>query len=156
MSQPEGVSRTPGAFTGVHPLPEVRRRMGYSSRTTIRFIFNHSFPREFLRWYLATGALWKSVIFQEWLRTKSTLMWSDVAKRLKAQFDPEMLKRVKQAGLQYSLCGGFRQPQPFRMVYCRHVVRTEWQGPSQTLRINCSVAGPGEPACLSAHAPHET
>ncbi len=86
---------------------------GYSSRTTIRFIFNHSFPREFLRWYLATGALWKSVIFQEWLRTKSTLMWSDVAKRLKAQFDPEMLKRVKQAGLQYSLCGGFASPNRF-------------------------------------------
>jgi DNA-binding CsgD family transcriptional regulator len=40
-------------------------------------------------------------------------MWCDVAKRLKAQFDPEMLKRVEQAGLQYSLCGGFAGPDYF-------------------------------------------
>ena len=27
-------------------------------------------------------------------------MWSDVAKRLKSQFDPEMVRRVKEAGVQ--------------------------------------------------------
>jgi DNA-binding CsgD family transcriptional regulator len=80
---------------------------GHPSRTTIRFVFNHSFPPDFLRWYLSTGALWKSAMFQEWLRAKKVLMWSDVAKRLKSQFDPEMVRRVQQAGLQYSLVGGF-------------------------------------------------
>lgn len=91
----------------VIPYQKLAVSWGYHTSTTIRFVFNHSFPSEFLRWYLGTGALWKSVMFQEWIRTKRTLMWCDVAKRLKAQFDPEMLKRVKQAGLQYSLCGGF-------------------------------------------------
>ena len=89
------------------PYEKLACSWGHHSRTTIRFVFNHSFPPEFLRWYLSTGALWKSPMFQEWLRTKKALMWCDVAKRLKAQFDPEMLRRVEQAGLQYSLVGGF-------------------------------------------------
>jgi len=91
----------------VIPYRKLAVSWGYYTNTTMRFVFNHGFPTEFLRWYLATGALWKSVMFQEWLRTKRTLMWCDVARRLKAKFDPEMLKRVKEAGLQYSLCGGF-------------------------------------------------
>jgi DNA-binding CsgD family transcriptional regulator len=73
---------------------------------TIRFVYNHSFPPEFLRWYLSTGALWKSPMFHEWLRTQKVLLWSDVAKRLKSQFAPEMVRHVKEAGLQYSLVGG--------------------------------------------------
>lgn len=91
----------------VIPYKKLAVSWGYHTNASMRFVYNHSFPADFLRWYLATGALWKSVIFQEWLRTRRTLMWCDVAKRLKAKFDPEMLKRVKQAGLQYSLCGGF-------------------------------------------------
>jgi DNA-binding CsgD family transcriptional regulator len=91
----------------VIPYQKLAVSWGYHTSTTIRFVFNHSFPPDFLRWYLGTGALWKSVMFKEWLRTKRTLMWCDVARRLRAEFDPEMLKRVEQAGLQYSLCGGF-------------------------------------------------
>jgi DNA-binding CsgD family transcriptional regulator len=79
---------------------------GYPSRTTIRFIFNQGFPTDFMRWYFTTGSQWTSPAFQEWLRTKRALLWADVAKRLKAQFDPELLTRIEQAGLQYSLCGG--------------------------------------------------
>jgi DNA-binding CsgD family transcriptional regulator len=106
--------RTPKQFRGLltHlqafiPYKRLAASWGYPSRTTIRFVFNHSFPREFLRWYLSTGALWKSPSFQEWLRTNRVLMWSDVAKRLKSQFDPEVVKRVREAGLQYSVSGGF-------------------------------------------------
>ena len=112
--------RTPKQFRelldrlrAVIPYKKLAVSWGYHTSTTMRFVFNHSFPTEFLRWYLGTGALWKSVIFREWIRTKRTLMWCDVAKRLKAQFDPEMLKRVEQAGLQYSLCGGFAGPDYF-------------------------------------------
>jgi DNA-binding CsgD family transcriptional regulator len=89
------------------PYQKLAVSWGYHASTTVRFFYNHSLPADFLRWYLTTGALWKSVTFQEWLRKKHTLMWCDVAKRLKGQFDPEMLKRVQQAGLQYALCGGF-------------------------------------------------
>lgn len=95
------------------PYEKLAVSWGYHNSTTMRFVFNHSFPTEFLRWYLATGALWKSVMFQEWIRTKQTLLWCDVARRLKERFDPEMLKRVEEAGLQYSLCGGFASPDYF-------------------------------------------
>jgi hypothetical protein len=45
---------------------------GYPSSATLGFVFNHSFPREFVRWYLTKGMLWKSPVFQEWLQTKRT------------------------------------------------------------------------------------
>ena len=83
--------RTPKQFRellarlqAVIPYQKLAVSWGYHTSTTMRFVSNHSFPTEFLRWYLATGALWKSVMFQEWLRTRRTLMWCDVAKRLKA------------------------------------------------------------------------
>ena len=70
---------------------------GYPSRTTIRFLFNQGFPRDLSRWRLTTGALWTSPLFQEWLRTKRTVLWCDEVKHLKAEFDPELLTRMKQA-----------------------------------------------------------
>jgi hypothetical protein len=83
--------RTPKQFRellarlqAVIPYQKLAVSWGYHTSTTMRFVSNHSSPTEFLRWYLATGALWKSVMFQEWLRTRRTLMWCDVAKRLKA------------------------------------------------------------------------
>jgi len=83
---------------------------GYPLRTTIRFIFNQGFSRDLIRWRLTTGALWTSPLFQEWLRTKRTILWCDAVKHLKAQFDPELLTRMKQAGVQCALCGGFASP----------------------------------------------
>ncbi len=83
---------------------------GYPSRTTIRFIFNQGFPRDLIRWRLTTGALWTSPLFHEWLRTKRTILWCDAVKHLKAQFDPELVRQMKQAGAQYALCGGFASP----------------------------------------------
>jgi DNA-binding NarL/FixJ family response regulator len=79
---------------------------GYPSRTTIRFIFNQGFSLDLIRWRLTTGALWTSPLFQEWLRTKRSILWCDAVKHLKAQLDPELLRRMKQAGAQYVLCGG--------------------------------------------------
>ena len=83
---------------------------GYPSRTTLRFIFNQGFSRDLIRWRLTTGALWTSPLFLEWLRTKRTILWCDAVKPLKGQFDPELLRRMKQAGAQYSLCGGSASP----------------------------------------------
>ena len=79
---------------------------GYPSRTTICYIVNQGFPTDYIRWHLSTGSLWTSPVFWEWLRVKRALLWCDVAERLKAQFNPELVRRIKQAGLQYSLCGG--------------------------------------------------
>ena len=45
------------------PYEKLACSWGHHTRTTIRFVFNHSFPPEFLRWYLSTGALWKSPMF---------------------------------------------------------------------------------------------
>lgn len=86
---------------------------GYPSRTSLRFVFNHSFPVEFLRWHLTTGALWSSPVFKKWLRGKSAILWCDAAKSVKAQFDPELILRVKDAGLQFMLCGGFANHERF-------------------------------------------
>jgi len=79
---------------------------GYPSRTTIRFIFNYGFPTEFLRWHLTAGALWTSPAFQQWLRIKKAVLWFDTAHRLKTRFNPELLRRVEEAQLQYALYGG--------------------------------------------------
>ena len=95
------------------PFQKFSGLWGYPSRTTIRFIFNQGFPRDWIRWRLTTGALWTSPLFQEWLRTKRTILWCDAVKHLKAQFDPELVRRMKQAGAQYALCGGFASPDYF-------------------------------------------
>jgi len=73
---------------------------------SIGFVFNHGFPTEFLRWYLTKGMIRRGPVFQEWLRTKRTEIWLDAAKRLKDQFDPELLDRILKFDLQYSLSGG--------------------------------------------------
>ena len=86
---------------------------GYPSRTTIRFIFNQGFSRDLIRWRLTTGVLWTSPLFLEWLRTKRTVLWCDAVKHLKAQFEPELLRQMKQAGAEYALCGGFASPAYF-------------------------------------------
>ncbi len=79
---------------------------GYPANTTIAFIFHLGPHIEFLRWYLTKGMLRKGPVFQEWLRTKKTHIWLDAAKRLKDQFDPELLERITKLNLQYSLGGG--------------------------------------------------
>jgi len=83
---------------------------GYPPHTAIRFVFNQGFSRDLIRWRLTTGALWTSPLFQEWLRTKRTVLWCDAVKHLKAQFDAELLRQMKQAGAEYALCGGFASP----------------------------------------------
>jgi len=79
---------------------------GYPSSATIGFIFNHSYPIELLRWFLAKGLLWRSPVFKEWLRTNKAQVWLDVARRLRKQFDPELLARLKSQNLEYSFSGG--------------------------------------------------
>jgi DNA-binding CsgD family transcriptional regulator len=98
------------------PYSKFAGTWGHPSHSTIRYIFNQGFPTDLIRWRLTTGALWTSPAFQEWLRLKRTLLWCDAAKRLKAQFDPELLMRMTQAGLQYSLCGGFASPDRFILL----------------------------------------
>jgi DNA-binding CsgD family transcriptional regulator len=88
---------------------------GYPSRTTICFILNQGFPHDLFRWRLSTGNLWTSPIFQEWLQTNRTFLWCDAAKRLEKQLDPELLMRMEQAGVQYSLAGGFASPDRFEL-----------------------------------------
>ena len=86
---------------------------GYPSRTTIRFIFNQGFSRDLIRWRLTTGAFWTSPLFQEWLRRRRTVLWCDAVNHLKAQFEPELLRRMNEAGAEYALCGGFASPAYF-------------------------------------------
>ena len=86
---------------------------GYPSRSTLRFIFNHSFPVDFLRWHLTTGAMWTSPAFRQWLRTNRAVLWCDVAKRLGKQLDPDLVKHVTQANLENMLCGGLASQKRF-------------------------------------------
>jgi hypothetical protein len=73
---------------------------------SIGFVFNHSFPVEFVRWYLTKGMLQRAPVFQEWLRTRKTEIWFDAAQRLKDRYDPELLERILKFNLEYSLSGG--------------------------------------------------
>lgn len=107
--------RTPKQFRAlctelqtVIPYKNLVCTWGNPSRGAVGFIFNHSFPVPFLRWYLAKGLGTKSQspIFREWLRTKKTVMWFDAAQRLKHQMDAELMERVKQEHLQYNISGG--------------------------------------------------
>jgi hypothetical protein len=99
MPNPEAVSRTPGAPASVHPVPEIHRlSWGYPSRTTIRFIFNQGFPHD---WMLASHdrRVMNQSLFHKWLRTKRTNLWCDAVKHLKAQLDPELVRRIDLAPL---------------------------------------------------------
>src|SRR5215831_12732340 len=114
--------RTPKQFREL--LEHLRRFIPYSHfvamwgspHTSIRYIFNHDFPVDLLRWRLTTGALWTSPAFQEWLETKRTILWCEAATRLKEQFDPELLRRMEKAHVQYSLCGGFAAADHFVLL----------------------------------------
>ena len=82
---------------------------------TIRFMFYEDIPIDLIRWRLTTGALWTSPIFREWLETNQSVLWCDAVKRLKAEFDPELLLRMEKAGLHYMLCGGSASKDSFVM-----------------------------------------
>jgi DNA-binding CsgD family transcriptional regulator len=79
---------------------------GYQSRETIGFIFNHSFPRELLRWFLTKGLLWRGPMFREWRRTNTPQVSTDVMRRLPKQFDPELLEQANRFHLTGVLAGG--------------------------------------------------
>ncbi|HKQ35559.1 MAG TPA: LuxR C-terminal-related transcriptional regulator [Nitrospiraceae bacterium] len=79
---------------------------GYHAHTAIRHAFNLGLPTAFLRWYFSTGKLWTSPVFREWRRTKRAVMVGDVVQRFKADFEPELVKHYKQAGLYHAMCGG--------------------------------------------------
>ena len=79
---------------------------GYPSRSALRYYLNDGFPFDLIRWYFATGAMWTSPIFHEWLATNTAFLWSDAADRLRHRIDPELVRRVVEAGVQCSLCGG--------------------------------------------------
>jgi DNA-binding NarL/FixJ family response regulator len=81
---------------------------GYPSRETIRFIFNHSFPIQFVRWYLTKGLLWRGPMFREWLRTNRSQISDDVLRRLAKQTDPELLEQARRFNLQGLLMGGVK------------------------------------------------
>jgi DNA-binding CsgD family transcriptional regulator len=59
-----------------------------------------------VRWFLGRGLLGKSPVFKEWLRTNKNQVWLDVARRLREEFDPELLAQLEKRNLQYSLAGG--------------------------------------------------
>jgi DNA-binding CsgD family transcriptional regulator len=84
---------------------------GYSSRKTIRFIFNHSFPVEFVRWYLTKGVLWRGPLFLEWQRTNRSQLSVDVWRRLAKRMDPEILKHARRFNLKCLLAGGTKTSQ---------------------------------------------
>jgi len=81
---------------------------GYSSGETIRYIFNHSFPVEFVRWYLTRGMLWKGAIFREWLRTNRSQTSYDVWRRLAKRVDPEIREQARRFCLTNVMAGGVK------------------------------------------------
>ncbi len=79
---------------------------GYPANAAIGFFYNHSYPREFMRWYLTKGMLRDGPVFHEWLRTNKAQVTVDVMRHMAIQFDPELLERVERLNLQYTLGGG--------------------------------------------------
>jgi len=96
------------ALQPVLPFHRLICAWGYSSRETIRFIFNHSFPIPFVRWYLTKGLLWQGPMFREWLRTNRSQVSDEVWRRLAQRVDPELLEQAKRFKLQGLLAGGLR------------------------------------------------
>ena len=92
----------------VIPFQRLICAWGYPSRNTIRFIFNHSFPIQFVRWYLTKGLLWRGPMFREWLRTNRSQISDDVLRRLANQIDPELLEQARRFNLQGLLVGGVK------------------------------------------------
>jgi DNA-binding CsgD family transcriptional regulator len=64
-----------------------------------------------VRWFFTKGLLSKSPVFKEWLRTNKSQVWLDVARRLRDDFDPELLLRLQRQNLEYSLSGGIYNEQ---------------------------------------------
>jgi DNA-binding CsgD family transcriptional regulator len=91
---------------GILPYQKLAGACGHPTQSILSYFFNYGVPLAFLRWFLATGALWTSPVFREWKRSKRTVMVFDVVKRFKTDFNPELVKQYKQAGLYYAVCGG--------------------------------------------------
>jgi DNA-binding CsgD family transcriptional regulator len=83
---------------------------GHQSRKSIRFIFNHSFPVEFVRWYLTEGVLWRGPLFLEWQRTNRAQFSVDVWRRLAKRMDPDILENARRFNLKCLLAGGTKTP----------------------------------------------
>jgi len=90
----------------VLPYQNLACGWGYPASSTIGFFYNHSYPREFVRWYLTKGMLKNGPVFHEWLRTNKAQVTADVMRRMANQVDPELLERVERLNLQYTLGGG--------------------------------------------------
>src|SRR5262245_53454071 len=79
---------------------------GYPSQSALRYYFNNGYPMDLIRWHLATGAMWTSPIFHEWLATNEVFLWSEAADRMSHRIDPELVRRMVESNAQCSLCGG--------------------------------------------------
>ncbi len=77
---------------------------GYPGTYSIGFVFNHSVPRDFVRWFLSQGMLPRSPLFREWMRERRPQVLSDVMK--KRRVEPEYLKLIERFGLMHVLGGG--------------------------------------------------
>lgn len=91
---------------GIVPYQKLAGVCGHPTHSTLHYVFNYGIPVGFVRWFFSTGALWTSPVFREWRRTKRAVIVFDVVKRFKTQFDPELVRQYKQAGLYYAMCGG--------------------------------------------------
>ena len=91
---------------GVVPYQKLGGACGDPTQSSLQYVFNFGIPAAYLRWFLSTGSLWTSPVFREWQRTKRTVMVFDVVKCSKTDFNPELVKQYKQAGLYHAMCGG--------------------------------------------------
>lgn len=99
-------------FRRVIPYEKFAGVGGHPSQT-IRFMFYQDVPTDLVRWRLTAGALWTSPAFKKWLLTNQSFLWCDAARRMKTQFDPELLTRMEKASMQYMLCGGLANQDRF-------------------------------------------
>lgn len=77
---------------------------GYRRSYSIAFIFNHSYPRDFVRWFLSRGILSEGPMFRAWLRERRPQILS---KTLKGRVeDRERVEVITRFGLNHSLGGG--------------------------------------------------
>lgn len=77
---------------------------GHPGDHAIGFIFNHSYPRDFMRWFLSRGMLRKGPMFREWIRERRPQVMADVYKRRAAS--PEQLATLERYHLTHTLGGG--------------------------------------------------
>lgn len=103
---PKSFRKLLDATQGLLPFQCLVCVWGYPSRKSIRFVFNHSFPVEFVRWYLTKGVLWRGPLFLEWQRTNRSQVSVDVWRRLAKRMDPEILRNARRFNLKCLLAGG--------------------------------------------------